>query len=944
MIIGIVSDVHIHAYPNRNPENNLYRLLQGSRLVSQNIIEVFKQNGCEAVIFAGDIVEKSIIRPYVQAEVKYFLDTIMSNFRGGWIIWGNHDLDSKSAVQNVTDSVLGVILPPNLIYAHQQQVNINGTTLAFSNWQPEFDLSWIKNPVDFLITHARINYSNASNFQPQQLDESKFNVAICGDIHYPGTKGKFVSIGVPQMCKLSDSPKATGIILNTDTKEYKWVDLNPHDNLLKFVYTDKQDWDNKWDKQTHTYYVYNKPTVIDPNTGVNVSVPVWSDIQALIDSSIISNNLGNVHSEVLKYLDKFECSDVDFNFTLTKFSCKNWRSIDDCTMYFNEGDKILIQGANGSGKSSLLSAIKYAFVDVSDTKGLSSLKPFIQFGSKECWTEVEFIYQNNVCRIRRGTKEFGLWINNEQMKYNDKKSFEADVRTRFPFIKFMDIFFLDADHNQLIGSMSVEKKSQVISGVLKLGKIDVFNTIATKLFDDVKKSGNELSNQIKQIDKLLEFINEKLANPSYTQLPSMDYNQLVNLRNEGLELERKSNDWLNYVNQTQPLQQKISVLQAEIKRLKAEKKKFRPGLEIESNIINYQNQINSLQNQIIELSNLKTQIEYKEAELNKLKNEGNQAYIDANKITMNSKCKLCGQPITTSDSLMSHKNELLKKVEEIKQLVGPLIEEINQLKANWAQSEMIYNRLTNNINDLNSKISELKAEQLNQNRVESAIEKNNNDLTKIQQQLQQIPAVEQVTLPQDFRARMEKIKEDISTWENYNSLIQDRDKNSAEANSIKQNLDKLANIASELDRYIKLTGPAGDIYSVILNKLANEFSDNQVKYEVRKYTNRGEHLNLESMYNNNGNWVDYEACSSGQKTILDVHFIKKIIPRIGALFMDEFFKHLDAENHDACIEALSNMNIGCIMISSHMESIAAFNNKSCKLELNESGSTVIDYK
>ena len=508
----------------------------------------------------------------------------------------------------------------------------------------------------------------------------------------------------------------------------------------------------------------------------------------------------------------------------------------------------------------------------------------------------------------------------------------------------MDIFFLDADHNQLIGSMSVEKKSQVISGVLKLGKIDVFNTIATKLFDDVKKSGNELSNQIKQIDKLLEFINEKLANPSYTQLPSMDYNQLVNLRNEGLELERKSNDWLNYVNQTQPLQQKISVLQAEIKRLKAEKKKFRPGLEIESNIINYQNQINSLQNQIIELSNLKTQIEYKEAELNKLKNEGNQAYIDANKITMNSKCKLCGQPITTSDSLMSHKNELLKKVEEIKQLVGPLIEEINQLKANWAQSEMIYNQLTNNINDLNTKISELKAEQLNQNRVESAIEKNNNDLTKIQQQLQQIPAVEQVTLPQDFRARMEKIKEDISTWENYNSLIQDRDKNSAEANSIKQDLDKLANIASELDRYIKLTGPAGDIYSVILNKLANEFSDNQVKYEVRKYTNRGEHLNLESMYNNNGNWVDYEACSSGQKTILDVHFIKKIIPRIGALFMDEFFKHLDAENHDACIEALSNMNIGCIMISSHMESIAAFNNKSCKLELNESGSTVIDYK
>ena len=944
MIIGIVSDIHIHAYPNRNPENNLYRLLQGSRLVSQNIIEVFKQNGCEAVIFAGDIVEKSIIRPYVQAEIKYFLDTIMSNFRGGWIIWGNHDLDSKSAVQTVTDSVLGVILPPNLIYAHQQIVNINGTTLAFSNWQPDFDLSWIQNPVDFLITHARINYSNASNFQPQQLDESKFNLAICGDIHYPGTKGKFVSIGVPQMCKLSDSPDSTGVILNTDTKEWKWVDLNPHKNLLKFVSTDKLDWDNKWDKSTLTYYIYSKPTVIDPNTGINVSVPVWSDIQALIDSSIVSNNLGNVHNEVLKYIDRFDYQDVDFNFTLTKFSCKNWRSIDDCTLYFDEGDKILIQGANGSGKSSLLSAIKYAFVDVSDTKGLSSLKPFIQFGTKDCWTEVEFIYQNNICRIRRGTKEFGLWINNEQMKYNDKKSFEADVRMRFPFIKFMDIFFLDADHNQLIGSMSVEKKSQVISGVLKLSKIDVYNNIATNLLDGVKKNGTELNNQIKQINKVLEFINDKLASPMYTQLPSISYNQLVNLRNEGLKIEQDNNAWVEYQKLVQPLQQKVNVLKAELKKLIAEKKKFRPEVDINNEIANYQNQISNLQNQIIELSNLKTQIEYKEAELNKLKNEGNQAYIDANNITMNSRCKTCGQPITTSDTLMAHKNELLKRVEEIRQIVVPLTEEINNLKASWAHSENIYNQLTNSINDFNTKISELRAELLNQSKVEKALEKNDKDLKKCQQQIQQIPVVKQVDLPDDFRAKMEKIKDDIIVWENYEGLVQDKARNTSDIDNIKQDLDKLSVIANELERYIKLTGPAGDIYSAILNKLANEFSDNQVKYEVRKYNNRGEHLNLESMYYNNGNWVDYEACSSGQKTVLDVHFLQKIIPRIGVLIMDEFFKHLDPENHDACIEALSNMNIGCTMISSHMESIAAFNNKSCKLSLNASGLTQIEYK
>ena len=57
--------------------------------------------------------------------------------------------------------------------------------------------------------------------------------------------------------------------------------------------------------------------------------------------------------------------------------------------------------------------------------------------------------------------------------------------------------------------------------------------------------------------------------------------------------------------------------------------------------------------------------------------------------------------------------------------------------------------------------------------------------------------------------------------------------------------------------------------------------------------------------------------------------------------MDEFLKSLDPENHDICIDMISGMNVGCILLSSHMESIAAFNNKSLNLSLNGSGSTII---
>mgnify|MGYP003306122958 FL=1 len=72
-----------------------------------------------------------------------------------------------------------------------------------------------------------------------------------------------------------------------------------------------------------------------------------------------------------------------------------------------------------------------------------------------------------------------------------------------------------------------------------------------------------------------------------------------------------------------------------------------------------------------------------------------------------------------------------------------------------------------------------------------------------------------------------------------------------------------------------------------------------------------------------------------------VNFLSKIMPRIGLLVMDEFLKHLDPQNHDVCIELIKNMNVGGTIISSHMESIASFNNRTFNLSLNGSGVTII---
>ena len=436
--IFATADIHIHDYPQRNPSEK-YRLYQ-TKIVAQNIIDAARLKGAKILVIAGDIMDKWNPRPYVQAEIKLFLDTLMAYFDEGYIIWGNHDQDNKTENSEFIDSCLAVMLPPNLYYADMKEINIDGCRIGFMNWRPKFDLSWIQGKLDILFTHATICYSDTDQFTSQKLDESKFDLAICGDIHRPAARGKYVSIGIPQRCKMGDGEDATGVIIDTDTKTWEWVNLNPNDNLMKFQYTPDRDKEG-WDQISGTWNVY-KPDNLSISGGIrDIKIPAWEEINKLTDQIIALNGLEAIHGEVLKNIQNRESLEVDFDFVLTHFHCKNWRSIDDCDLYFDDLDRILITGENGSGKSSLLSAIRYAFIEN------RSVKDFLQFGTKECETMVEFLYQGNQYKIERGFRGRGgytkLWMNGEEQKANSKTDLDEDIHTRFPFIDYMDVYFFD---------------------------------------------------------------------------------------------------------------------------------------------------------------------------------------------------------------------------------------------------------------------------------------------------------------------------------------------------------------------------------------------------------------------------------------------------------------------------------------------------------------------
>ena len=629
-----------------------YRLLQ-SRIVAQNIIKAAKANGADTLFIAGDLIHKSVMRPYILAEVKLFLDTLMKYFKTGRIIYGNHDLDSKLPDQDASDCVLSVMLPENMKYVDQSVEKIGKSTFAFSNWrQGSIDLSWIPGHVDFLITHATIAYNPGDYYQSTAMDESKFDFCITGDIHRPDRFGKYVSIGIPQRCAMGDSKDCTGVIIDPIQKVWKHVDLNPDDNLLKFEYIKDQRLEG-YHAVNNTWYIYQPDKSIIPGASA-ASTQLWAEVDGLIDGVIQKENLQAIHAEVLRRLPA-DMDNLDLGFVITGFRCKNWRSIDNLDMKLGPGDRVILHGQNGSGKSSVLSALKYAFLECP-----RGLKNFVcnKTTDPDCWTEVDFLYQGHQYTLRRGTgtdksgKCWGLWIDGVQQPYQNLTSFNADVAARFPFLEVFEYFYFDDTHARFLGDLKNEEKPMLISKLLKLNKINVYNETASGILDEIKKSNEVYSFKAIDLEGRLNRLTQQKAS---LHVPSRSITELRALQAEGYEIQKKATAWLDYQMKASERLGRIEFLGQEIQKIQTELGTMEPleslvgvmeqtkvelaaARETESNIQNMSSRLKELNNSLVQI-----------------KSEGSKLWSEYSGLKQDI-CPTCGQPIDSELFLQYRQN------------------------------------------------------------------------------------------------------------------------------------------------------------------------------------------------------------------------------------------------------------------------------------------------
>lgn len=945
--ILIVSDIHIDDYAQRNPTAR-YRLCQ-SRQVAQNIIEAGRREGAEYIAIAGDLLEKSVIRAYIQTEVKQFLDTVMSHFKGGWIIWGNHDLDTRADDHGFGDSVLSVMLPANLVYADKKEWTIDGKRIGFYNFRyGEFDLSWINGELDLLITHATIDYSGGSEFQGKcsVLDESKFKLAICGDIHRPAQIGKYVSIGIPQKCKMGDSDDATGVIYDTRSGLWYHVDLDPGRTLMKFSYTTNKDLEG-WDEASGTWQVYKADTSgLSGKTTGSVNVPAWSEVNQLLEGLIGEAGLSGIHSQVVSSCTDIDRESVDFGFTLLYMKAENWRSIKSVFATFTASDRILVKGHNGAGKTSLLSAIRYAFT------GNNSFKDFVQHGEKDCWIEVGFIYQGNTYSLRRGSgrtvgKDYGLWMNGELVDYSGKAQFTADIPERFPFIQYLHHFFLDDSHNKFLGGMTEEEKAGMVSKFFGLDKIDALHETARAIYarseGDTKAWKRDLALKKTELG-VIE------SGMSQLSLPTQSLPDLEQARVQGLAMEKAARDWTSYIQTSAAFNARLEQTRADYQTALATYSGLSPLEIIRSEEQQLLARLRTAQDRILALRTIDTQYAQVKAEMDRVMSEGTKLKASLDSLGTQGTCSHCGQVLADQTAFENHKASIQARLSEVRIQYSEIKERLTDLGIQKTGSEAELRELQAEVDQINlSDLPGIQTELRNRTDLENRLNGLTETLISLEEKAKSIEAPPEVHLPPGFSENMEALTTGINAWRDWIKLSETK----AAIEKVIQDLTDLISsggkVLDDIGRYIEMTSGTGLVYEEIMKRLVSQFSDNTVRYEVSRYKTslRGggtqEHLDLVPYFQKPGREVSYQAASSGQQTMMDVHFMSKIVSGLGILVLDEFLKQLSPQWHEVCIEMISGMNIGCIMLCSHMEGLTEFNNKTCTLSLDGSGYTQIEF-
>lgn len=929
MEILVISDVHINDYPNY--EFYRYQRLNWYIDYANRIVEIAKSRNINTLFIAGDFYDKPVNDPTILNVARKVIDTFDSYFDKVYYILGQHDLKTKNYwIKDLRPfSVMNATAPSKWIYGDHKVFQIGGRSVAMMNFNPEPELDWIPEKVDLFIGHVTIN----TNGFGSDIDYSKFILGIAGDIHYPCFCNNLYSIGSQVQRYLGDAENGTCVVV--DMKDLSWnrVEIDPNNELFtRYRKTDKYEDEGPSDELVREncpkyYYIYRTNEAISEGDTLNIVDDKVKTIDEIITKNIEVNGLKEVHQDVLNHF--VDVNHIDLNFKLNKITIINVRSIDEMVINFTDYKGLLeISALNGGGKSTIIWSINYAL------RGGLDIRDEVREGTNSASVYLELTYQGKQYGIYRGTDGVSLDIDGEYQNLGSKRDTEAGIYELLPFINYLDSFFFMDDSVSIMGSYAAERRIELLSTYYRLDVISTYASLGKGLLDELYKDGNQKWTELEQEKKIIEDLSLKF-NEAKEKAKGIGTKEFIEDKISELNQEYKDSVvYFDKLDSIDSIKRSLSVVK------KNEK-------DYEFKIFNLKNEIDSLvipdiapeqvdEDKLEEVKNKGISI-YKELEKLDIKLENNKEIL--NKFSSLT-CPECGSNIDIVDLQPRSKEEIKSNIYELELEIKSKNEDYESLSEEYSElqkSQKSWKKYQDNLakkSNLESKLESLK----------ESLEETKNKINDLESQLDEFDSKtyrEPDLIMKEINNQNYNLKllEELSIIENQLSSA----KENSRINSLIIEIEELEKKSAKYEKYVELLGDNGSLYELVLNSILTRFNSDKFKYEVVKSVYRGREYNDVIGYYKAPNmkrFRNYWRLSRGQRTLVDLDFIRNLVRGSGIIVFDEILKYLDSYNFTEGLSIIHSMNSPLKIITSQNENTIYVD---CQIKLTYDGNiTQID--
>lgn len=462
----VSADLHLHAFLAHNFYPG-FRLDQ-FRWVADWWADLVRAEKLDAVLVAGDFFHVPTPPPSVlQAAIEFIRKIPVPLI----VVHGQHDLDARQVrdpQQIRSHSLVQVIseFKDHFYYLHHDYFQLGEDLIYGMGWEPTPEWPELDLRPKILLTHGSVrgakfgSLESWEGFDPEKLPA---DWAFIGDIHQFQWVGRILIPGPPIHHTFSD--KEAGVVL-FDSSDGSWervssgyVGRKRRYKFLQLLLGEEDALDPE-----ERLVMRKRRSRPEKSWKEDLEVLHW-DLRSQLAEKLPAELLP-IHQELQSRIPPSTLW-PDLRFRLHWVRIRNVRSIEELELDFREHRLFLLSGLNGSGKSSLVEALRYAFF------GARSGADLLRRGAKELSVELEMEYRGETIRILRGydggRNYLRFWVGEAEVESNSLRAKEEKLSEILPFLGWLQTLgFFGQFRVGLIAPLSQRERIELFSRIFGL--------------------------------------------------------------------------------------------------------------------------------------------------------------------------------------------------------------------------------------------------------------------------------------------------------------------------------------------------------------------------------------------------------------------------------------------------------------------------------------------